>query len=370
MKIQFKLTQIALFALSLYLFIAFLEGAKLWLPENVYTLASTYMDAVNIDIVLWLLSLLVFVCAWNICGVSKTFSRILLVVLLARVTLSLVSILPDYLYRNVVQLNPAYFNVYAPHYERFNTTPQILAIQAAFGLFFITLSINSKLADRFWMTKTIIIDWVLVIVALVVTSIMDLVGKSNYFFVVLAYTLGANVFGYAIMKFIEMQWAINNQYLNISNNVVFDTDATVVVNKDHLSSEATETSPSPFVDDTDYSKLSEDQLNEILSAPSPDHMEEPEDPSKVFINNLVAPVFVRSQIRSKEIVCATLLFIFVLSNRLMEHPSSINAWKLASLFGFTSTILAYFSSISTKRPTSTTKSNNTTITTSPLPREC
>ncbi|GAM18754.1 hypothetical protein SAMD00019534_019290 [Acytostelium subglobosum LB1] len=304
---------------------------------------KTYLSDHNISLLLWYTSLVCLIAAWNVCRFSRVFARVTVVVLLFKVLLSTISMLPPHLYAVAYLLNPSYIKTYAPPINplHYHTSTTMMAVQLVALVFFTGLACApARLADRFWMFKTILVDWVIVIIMLIVTSILDLTTKTSYFFVFLAYTMGANV-GFVLMKMVELQWRRQSQYLDAADSVIFDTDAP---ESDEPSSSSSSTAPSQR-DNVDYSKLTEQELNTILSSPSPHHQEAPADPLRVFINNLKAPLYVRGHLYSRELVVAISLLGIALSNYFIEYQTQIASWIMSFSFGVVLTLLSYYVSI-------------------------
>ncbi|EGG16593.1 hypothetical protein DFA_09140 [Cavenderia fasciculata] len=376
---HFKIIQIILFIVALYLYTQFSNGDdkssalvfNRFRPSTATTTTSTSTTTtstrvekifavddkatkmwIDESIFIWTTSVILFIVAWNVGGVGKTTSRLFIGVFIYKALIQVIKHLPTEHLQSLRSVIGDDANLYLEWYM--GGTPhaftlQTLSLQAAVIVFFGgILAFNIKLADRFWLVKSILIDWIGVVIALLSTAIYDAVNHNSIFFVVtLAYFFGANILGFGTMKMIEYCWSIRSRKLNVAENLVFDTDET----ETETNQSTTTTTTTIEKDTTDYSKLSEDELNEILSSPEHLEMERAEDPSKIFINNLRAPVYVRSTIRPKELVITILMMVYALSNQIIQYYQFVSLWQIALLVGLCTTLLAYLTTISSKRLT-------------------
>eukprot|EP01133_Synstelium_polycarpum_P015418 gene15418-18285_t len=287
----FKSVQIALFAASFYGF-ARIESVA----------GQSLTNTPTSSLIEWTVSLVAFIFAWNISGLNKTFARIVVGVLAYKSLIVLIQHMQSDLYSQV----PRQLTAVAPHVIKASLTPPIIMAQLMLLAFTVVLATNASLAEMIWLGKTIIFDWFIFVLVLLGTSLYDLWYKTTYFVLVLAYFVGANILGFAVMRAVELIWSIQSNHLNPAAQVVFDTDDTLSPTLQSSTSTSTSADDSNLVDKTDYSKLSNDELNQILSEPSPSHREMPFDASKVYINNLSSSTFVRRHLRATELVLSTL----------------------------------------------------------------
>jgi len=361
--ISLKLIQFILFIVSLVLYIRFSE-IKYQGEFNVIQSNQAYYY--------WLSGFILFVTAWSI-GTYKSFARMILFFFIYKSIQEFTLHMPSCAYTYIkTTLDStvdssnigALFQQFAPQSLHSPFTYTVIGIQCLFIIAFALLGNNVYLADKLWMMKTVIIDWVLAVVFLIVTGISDLSNKQNNFFLVLSYIFGANILGYGVIKVCEFFWnyrskcdATQNAETQNQENVEFDTDTVFNENNvDNTNTNNTTTNANdeiqPVYDSLNYDALSESQLDEILSAPSPNipFTRYPQEKNKItFINNLVAPENINQKICAKEMIGCVLLWIYSISNSMIQHSDIYSCSKVLVVIGFSTTILTYLSTISSKR---------------------
>ncbi|KAF2077977.1 hypothetical protein CYY_000701 [Polysphondylium violaceum] len=367
--ILLKIIQFVLLIVSLVLYIRFSE-IKYSSEFNEETSNQTFYY--------WFGGFILFITGWSI-GTYKSFSKIILFFFIYKCAQEFVLHLPSCAYdhirgtfdavgqdtSNIAEL----FQQFAPQSLTAPFSNAVIATQLGLIVVFALLGNNVYLADKFWMIKTVIIDWVLAVILIIVTGISDLSNKQNNFFLVLSYIFGANILGYGVIKVCEFFWnyrskcddiknaEIQQQQRQLQENVVFDTDNEFVNEESPVNTQQTDSINNsgeiqPVYDSLDYNSLSESQLDEILSAPSPSipYTRKPQEKNKItFINNLVAPQNIHQKICAKEMVGCVILWIYSISNSMIQHFNIYSTSKILVVIGFSTTILAYLSTISSKR---------------------
>eukprot|EP01132_Coremiostelium_polycephalum_P004196 gene4196-5251_t len=352
-----------LFIGSLYLYFRYRES------ENIKADGQGNKPMTKI-LMIWFSGLSLYICGWCL-GVSKLASRVQLSVLLYLSLEELMLHLPmnngGIYYLDTYQSWMKSMNIGSSlggtniigNGVSYPFSGTVLAIQ--FGLFVICsgLGFFGKLSEKYWLVKVIVVDWVIMIVGLIVTAGYDVVHKQKYFLLILTYLGGANGLGYGLVKICEKLWnlvpqcgcgKIGSHQHHRRQPIVFDTDNNTTDSQPQQQ-QPTKDQPQEWVDNVDYDSLTEKELDEILSAPSPEgSFVEPVDRSN-FINNLIGPTNLHKLVRPRELIIGMMLWFYSISNRIIIDYSSFSQFHLAALLGLLSTLLAYFTTITPKRHT-------------------
>ncbi|EGC33071.1 hypothetical protein DICPUDRAFT_88938 [Dictyostelium purpureum] len=349
----------------------------------------------------WFAGIILFSIAWSI-GTFKVLSNILLSFFVVESIQQFIQHLPAEYYE---QFKEIISNLLIP-FAGENFTKEIVGVQCLLILFFSFLGFNIYLADKFWLLKTIIIDWVLTLILMVAFSITDLLNQQTRVFLVLSYIFGSNIIGFGTIKLLEYFWNLaskldstiiiknnnniikssttsksnsNQKSKNLDDSIEFDTDnhynntgsTTTAQDEEPIYQveESVETVEKVLIeengqlieeeikiDNIDYTKLTESELDAILSEPIQESQVSTRNlvyhKSTKFINNLMAPENINQRISAKEFVGVIILWVYAMSNLIIENYSIFTTANILVFIGFSGTILSYLSTISAKRLTS------------------
>ncbi|KAM9958422.1 hypothetical protein ACTFIW_001287 [Dictyostelium discoideum] len=423
-SVLLKLIQILFFTISISIYIDLVGNSN---NKNNINNEELLFNK-QLQIYYWFVGIILFSIAWSI-GTFKWLSRFFLTFFIIKSIQQLIQHLPIEFYdklRNLIvfgtfskfdftstgviteSLPTLYDSLFGGNTSPFSI--EIIGIQSCLIIFFSTLGFNIYLADKFWLIKTIIVDWIISAILLIIFSITDLLKNQSNVYSVISYIFGSNILGFGTIKIQEFLWNLSSKYDDKLNskiikstksnnnnnnnnnnnkqddNIIYDTDSsfngqsssssssssssttttTTLVNDNSIISEyVTEKimieengeikEQEVQVDKLDYSKLNEDQLNAILSEPILETQITTRNvsyhKSTRFINNLIAPENINSRISAKEFVGVIILWVYTISNFIISDYSLLTTPNILVVVGFSGTILTYLSTISAKRLT-------------------
>ncbi|KAN0009417.1 hypothetical protein ACTFIU_006707 [Dictyostelium citrinum] len=177
----------------------------------------------------WFGGIILFSIAWSI-GTFKWLSRVFLSFFIIKSIQQLIQHLPIEFYDKLRELIvvgifskldftstgiineslPILYDKFLPSLSPFSI--EIIGIQCCLIIFFSTLGFNIYLADKFWLIKTIIVDWIISAILLIIFSITDLLKKQSNVYSVISYIFGSNILGFGTIKIQEYLWNLSSKY--------------------------------------------------------------------------------------------------------------------------------------------------------------
>lgn len=127
----------------------------------------------------WVPTICFFVAAWCTCGLPRVMTYAF--------SLLFTAILLQHLQHQ--QITP------------YTVAPPLLIAATTIGLVY-----SKYLADALWSAKTILLDWIISMIMMVVLTCIDLLLDKKTLIILVSYFSAANIFGVAIMKACETLW--------------------------------------------------------------------------------------------------------------------------------------------------------------------